>query len=521
MDGDALSRFCKRKRARHEIATTPVRGRYQGSALLCGVVGRENIVTWPLVDDLVTVSVPVYRTPAKLLSRALTSLLAQSHKHVRIVVIADGDGGSFEGLPEDLRNDRRIVYVASPTNHGPYFNHDVVLRASKGPFFAIQDADDESRVERFDTQLRGMFEARPDAIYSAVRNVFPDGRTSTSRPGQEIGPTLAHRSDHFGLFATASLLELGGYHGGFRVGFDTVITSSLMILGRVVHSDAALYVRHVRSGSLTTAVGTGHGSMLRRQQKEDLADFHRAVWDASVTSRLEGIREHVRAMELGARPVQALRKALVDEVRGKIEEQGIVKPPASPALVAAVYRAAPASDWAITRDLAIALYRHCEKTRPKRIVEVGSGVSTMMLALYAARHRAEVITLEHDPKWLARTLEALRAVGLDGAVKLVLRRVRSYDSYHWYEYDPKAELRGKPIDFLLVDGPPDQLGHGRVGALLHLRSALRKGAEVWLHDGKRESERQAVIAWRKAGISFSQKFVDHHDPRGLWQLKLR
>ena len=66
----------------------------------------------------------------------------------------------------------------------------------------------------------------------------------------------------------------------------------------------------------------------------------------------------------------------------------------------------PKTRWLISNALALELAEHLERTRPERILEIGSGFSTVILAAYAARYEdVRVVSLEHSNAWIHQPME--------------------------------------------------------------------------------------------------------------------
>jgi Methyltransferase domain len=178
---------------------------------------------------------------------------------------------------------------------------------------------------------------------------------------------------------------------------------------------------------------------------------------------------------------------------------------------------APRSDWSITQTLAIELAAYLDRVRPPRILEVGSGYSTAILAAYAEHHGAEVVTLEHDATYFRDTRRALRQLGVDRRLDLRLAPLRrqwfgARGPYWWYG----VELEGE-FDFVFIDGPPKVLG--RRGAFFALQGHLRPGWQVWVDDGFRRHERQCVRLWEEA---FAGAFLESCwdiDHKGVFVLR--
>src|SRR5207245_3871142 len=100
----------------------------------------------------VVACIPYFRCE-EYVKQAVCSLLAQTHKDIVVVVINDGD---LETPPwpelSDI-TDPRLVRFDLAVNYGPYFALEICLRATKSPYFLIQDADDWSDLYRVEKLL--------------------------------------------------------------------------------------------------------------------------------------------------------------------------------------------------------------------------------------------------------------------------------------------------------------------------------------------------------------------------------
>lgn len=79
-------------------------------------------------EPLITVSMPFYGTH-KYVRQAVDSVLAQTYKNLKLVVVNDGDPEPPWKLLEDI-DDPRLVRFDSGINRGPYFCHEIVRRCS-------------------------------------------------------------------------------------------------------------------------------------------------------------------------------------------------------------------------------------------------------------------------------------------------------------------------------------------------------------------------------------------------------
>lgn len=155
--------------------------------------------------------------------------------------------------------------------------------------------------------------------------------------------------------------------------------------------------------------------------------------------------------------------------------------------------------WAATPDLLHTLVGVVEEHRPSVALDIGSGKSTIILALAMQRHGGRrVVSLEHDPEYFQITRALVRAWDLEGFVDLRLAPIVdvSVGAQDWKWYDPD-HLPGGPIDLVFVDGPPGALGpQSRYPAVPLLRDRLASNAIVVLDDYDREDEQAVVQRWQ-------------------------
>jgi len=472
------------------------------SPISAATVAKPRVLTAraPLFGNVkptgrIVVSVPVFKTPKDLLERAVGSLLEQTHPNVLIVVVSDGEKQpSYAGC--SFTSDPRVITLKLQQNHGPYFIHDLVLRATApGDLFAIQDSDDRSAPDRFEKLAAALLAHNADAAFPDVH--VKSSRSTEIRRALDIRPAkagaLSHPADHFWLVRRESLLKLGGYYPGVRMGADSLYTSLMLRFGRTVAVPEAKYVRFVRSDSLSQKPSTGIGSPARKAAKKRLEHLWRRGRTVTETAKLISSQAETKS------PVLAKLRGLIANSK---KAQGSL---------ATVLRHATFSEWAIKRRLAEALHDHVMRTRPKAVLELGSGASTLAMAHACKAVNAKLTSLEHDKAWLAKTRAALQKAGLLEHVLLVHAPLVGKPPM----YARKALKRS--YDFIFIDGPPEGKG-GRAATLPALRGNLAPGWEVWLHDAIRPGERAAVAAWSKQ-LQFTTELSTTEDARGVYKLR--
>jgi hypothetical protein len=138
----------------------------------------------------------------------------------------------------------------------------------------------------------------------------------------------------------------------------------------------------------------------------------------------------------------------------------------------------------------------------RAVVECGGGVSTLYVARLLERlGEGQLVTVEHDARWVAFLERALAREGLERA-----RVVHAPLAEHplawgspWYdEAALRAALPEAPVDLLLVDGPPawaPGTEHSRYPALPVLLDDMAADATVVLDDLGRPGERAVLERW--------------------------
>ncbi len=159
-------------------------------------------------------------------------------------------------------------------------------------------------------------------------------------------------------------------------------------------------------------------------------------------------------------------------------------------------------DFALTADAAAVLARQIALRQPKVVLELGSGVSTILVAkLLQDSGGGRIYSLDHDPSWAAETRRHIGVAGLQDYATVLETTLKEQhidgQTFLWYDIPPELE-RLRQIDLLIVDGPPQHLDPGglpRYPALPMLLSQLSENAEIFVDDAKRPTEQEMVRLW--------------------------
>jgi predicted O-methyltransferase YrrM len=154
--------------------------------------------------------------------------------------------------------------------------------------------------------------------------------------------------------------------------------------------------------------------------------------------------------------------------------------------------------------------------RPALVVELGSGLSTVLMA-YGLEQlgQGRIISVDHETRFCEATRALLASHGLVHRVRLVHAPLVpvTADGHAGNWYDPE-ELRAaleqerEAIGLLLVDGPPGKDQRlARLPAVPLLHDRLSPTAVVLVDDARRPDEQEMVRRWMAADPGFLREDV--------------
>jgi hypothetical protein len=152
-------------------------------------------------------------------------------------------------------------------------------------------------------------------------------------------------------------------------------------------------------------------------------------------------------------------------------------------------------------DYLVQVVRHARETGGP-ILECGSGLTTMLLGLYAHH---PVFSLEENPYWTRRVTSALRWHRL-AEIRVINAPIRAYKGFDWYTVPPDLP---KQFTLVICDGP---VSHQKTGCprygLLPVMGPRVRGATILMDDAERPSEQMALERWvREFGAHVSMPEV--------------
>lgn len=152
-------------------------------------------------------------------------------------------------------------------------------------------------------------------------------------------------------------------------------------------------------------------------------------------------------------------------------------------------------DWCIGEPAFATIETRLRSVSPRVIVEFGSGRSSIRLC--RAFPQARIITVEHSQEYSRHTEALKREFGIPDEQLRIIHAPLTWQRHGFCAYLSYAPLvlDERPIDAVIVDGPPFTTRRGREACLYQIYPALRTGGIVILDDCHRKHEQAIVRNW--------------------------
>jgi predicted O-methyltransferase YrrM len=154
------------------------------------------------------------------------------------------------------------------------------------------------------------------------------------------------------------------------------------------------------------------------------------------------------------------------------------------------------NDWTASPDLLTEIARQVRKRRPSILLELGSGVSTLVTASVLMRNgHGRLYSLDHEADYAVATAVELEQAGLHAFAE-VRHAPLAKDSHPSPWYDESAFVDIDTLDLAIIDGPPTDFDpKAREPALEALWPRLAIGGLMIFDDADRPGDRQVIQAW--------------------------
>ena len=169
---------------------------------------------------LISIVVPVYRTPVRLLNEMISSVVRQSYPEWELCIgtASGGDRELCRALEEWKRQDARIRVCTLTENKGISGNTNACFQMVRGEYTAMLDHDDlltESALCEVALCLQGKGGERPDFLYSD-QDMVDEGTKKRFNPLYKPGWSKdmmysGNYITHFSVLRTSLIREIGGW----------------------------------------------------------------------------------------------------------------------------------------------------------------------------------------------------------------------------------------------------------------------------------------------------------------------
>lgn len=218
-------------------------------------------------------------------------------------------------------------------------------------------------------------------------------------------------------------------------------------------------------------------------------------------------REVLRAVEEVSRAVEEARKPTVAALRTlerRLNKQQSGQTRELEALMQLFRQVEPrapmpsSGQWALDPTGLLELWHQLTVRRPERVLELGSGASSVWIGYALERHQGRLVSVDHDDQFAEQTRAQLHRHGLAEVAEVRLAPLQPValadGTYRWYDRAVFTDL--SDVDMLVVDGPPGNTGpRARYPALPVLVERFSPDAVVLLDDTSRADEQEIVASW--------------------------
>lgn len=158
------------------------------------------------------------------------------------------------------------------------------------------------------------------------------------------------------------------------------------------------------------------------------------------------------------------------------------------------------SKWAASPDLSVVITEIILLNKPDFIVEVGSGISSLISGYCIQKNggTCKLLSFDHDEVFAEKTRKSISQHNLQDycEVRYAPLIPHTFMNREWQWYDISSFNHSQKIDVLIVDGPPVKTQKmARFLALPLFYDNLSDNAHIIIDDADRESEAAVIEEW--------------------------
>ncbi len=149
-------------------------------------------------------------------------------------------------------------------------------------------------------------------------------------------------------------------------------------------------------------------------------------------------------------------------------------------------------NWVASPDFLLTVFNEILILKPKQIVELGSGVSSLYMGYLLKQHQltANIFSIDHDHQYADKTKKMVQQHQLEAYVSVSVAPLTD----HWYNLE--GITIPSEIDLLIVDGPPTFSNpNARNPAFDTFKPFLADQAIIICDDSKRKEGENMYHSW--------------------------
>lgn len=162
--------------------------------------------------------------------------------------------------------------------------------------------------------------------------------------------------------------------------------------------------------------------------------------------------------------------------------------------------------WAASPDVLLTLLELSQTSKPARILDLGSGMSTLVLAKSAPQ--ATIISIDNSAEFAGKTKKLLETHGVTNVDLRVAPLSPHHSGVDWYDLSKFEDI--SHIDLLFVDGPPGSKNpKARHPVIAECLSKLSPRAIIVIDDAGRDGEKDMAHEFAKVLPNHRLEFLSH------------
>ena len=126
--------------------------------------------------DLISVIIPTYKRPFKMLKRAINSVLSQSYSNIEIIIVDDNskDDLNRKEIESNIYTikDDRLRYIQHDYNKGGCEARNTGIRIARGEYIAFLDDDDEWLPNKLELQITKFKDQQVGLVYCDSYSIY-------------------------------------------------------------------------------------------------------------------------------------------------------------------------------------------------------------------------------------------------------------------------------------------------------------------------------------------------------------